>query len=119
MNKNDKEYPVQKIRSQYIEKETTELDALKALDAKVRRPANIFAYSFGSVGAIVMGTGMSLIMTDVVKSNAMIPGIIIGVVGMSMAIFNYPIYKRILQNRRNEYAHSVIELSDRMMNNQR
>lgn len=122
MNKNDREYLVQKIRSQYIEKENTDLDALKALDAKVKRPANIFAYAFGSVGAIVMGTGMSLIMTDIaekigINAHTMASGVIIGVVGMSMAILNYPIYKRILQSRRREYAQSIIDLSDQMMKN--
>ena len=38
---NDQEFLVQKIRTQYTEKQHTELDALKALDAKVKRPANV------------------------------------------------------------------------------
>ena len=46
MNRNDQEYLVQKIRTQYTEKEHTGLDELKLLDAKVKRPANIFAYIF-------------------------------------------------------------------------
>ena len=65
MNKNDREFLVQKIRSQYTEKESTELDALRELDAKVKRPANVFAYVFGSISAIIMGAGMSLVMTDI------------------------------------------------------
>lgn len=65
MNKNDQEFLIQKIRTQYTEKESTELDALKELDKKVKRPANVFAYIFGSIGAIVMGSGMSLVMTDI------------------------------------------------------
>lgn len=68
MNKNDQEFLVQKIRSQYTEKESTELDALRALDTKVKRPANVFAYMFGSVSAIIMGAGMSLVMTDISRS---------------------------------------------------
>ena len=58
MNQNDQNFLVQKIRTQYVEREHTSLDELKALDAKVRRPANVFAYVFGSIGAIVMGSGM-------------------------------------------------------------
>ena len=50
-----KEFAVEKIRSQYTEQEHTELDALKALDVKVKRPANVFGYTYGSVSAIVMG----------------------------------------------------------------
>ena len=43
MSNNDQEFLVQKIRTQYTEKQHTELDTLKALDAKVKRPANVFA----------------------------------------------------------------------------
>ena len=60
MNKNDQQFMAQKIRTQYMEKEFTELDALRALDARVKRPANVFAYAFGSISAIIMGAGMSL-----------------------------------------------------------
>ena len=61
----DQEFMVEKIRSQYTEQQHTELDALKALDAKVKKPANVFAYTYGSVSAIIMGAGMSLVMTDI------------------------------------------------------
>ena len=119
MNKNDQEFLVQKIRTQYTEKEHTELDALKELDAKVKRPANVFAYTFGSIGAIVMGSGMSLVMTDVGSilgmEKTMMPGIVIGVVGMLMALINYPVYKNMLSSRRKKYASQVMELSDKIM----
>ena len=38
MNRNDQEFLVQKIRTEYTEKEHTQLDELKALDTKVKRP---------------------------------------------------------------------------------
>jgi len=119
MNKNDREFLVQKIRTQYVEKEHTQLDELKALDSKVRKPANVFAYVFGSLSAIVMGTGMSLIMTDIGTqlgmTETMLPGIVIGVIGMVMAIVNYPVYKRILASRKKKYAAAILDLSDRLM----
>ena len=119
MNKNDQEFLVQKIRTQYTEKENTQLDELKALDAKVKRPANIFAYVFGSISAIIMGAGMSLVMTDIGSyigmESPMVPGIIVGVIGMLMAIINYPVYKKILSGRRNKYADEVMALSDKIM----
>ena len=119
MNKNDQEFLVQKIRSQYTEKESTELEELRALDAKVKRPANMFAYIFGSISAIIMGAGMSLVMTDIGAAigvaEPMIPGIIVGIAGMFMAIVNYPIYKRILNSRRKKYADKIIALSDNIM----
>ena len=119
MQKNDQEFLVQKIRTQYTEKEYDRLDALKEMDRKVKRPANIFAYLFGSLGAIIMGSGMSLVMTDIGAvlgmSETMMPGIVIGAVGMVMAIVNYPIYKRILAARRRKHADQIIALSDELM----
>lgn len=121
MNKNDQEYLVQKIRTQYTEKEHTQLDALRELDAKVKRPANVFAYIFGSISAIIMGCGMSLVMTDfgaaLGMSSTMAPGIIIGLVGLFMAIINYPLYKGILNSRKNRYADQIMKLSDQIMGN--
>ena len=122
MNRNDQEFLVQKIRTQYTEKEHTRLDELKELDTKVKRPANVFAYVFGSISAIIMGSGMSLVMTDIGSSigmeDAMVPGIVIGVVGMLMAIVNYPIYKKMLASRRKKYTDKIMELSDKIMSNQ-
>ena len=121
MDRNDQEFMVQKIRTQYIEKEHTQLDALKELDAKVKRPANVFAYIFGSISAIIMGSGMSLVMTDIGSTigikEAMVPGIVIGIAGMLMAIINYPIHKSILTSRRKKYADQIMELSDKIMDN--
>ena len=119
MSNSDQEFLVQKIRTQYTEKQHTELDELKALDIKVKRPANVFAYTYGSAGAIVMGTGMSLVMTEIGAviglASAMIPGIAIGIVGLGMAVTTYPIYKGILSARKRKYADQVLSLSDRIM----
>lgn len=119
MNRNDQEFLVQKIRTQYTEKENTELDALKALDSKVKKPCNVFAYIFGSIGAIVMGSGMSLVMTDVGETlgiaGSMPLGIAVGIAGLLMAVVNYPIYKKMLGSRRKKYADEIIKLSDKIM----
>lgn len=67
-----------------------------------------------------MGCGMSLVMTDIGDtigmSSAMVPGVIIGVTGMLMAIINYPIYKGILSSRKNKYAKEILALSEKLMN---
>ena len=120
MNKNDQEFIVQKIRTQYTEKEHTSLDELKKLDKKVKTPANAFAYTLGTIAALIMGAGMSLVMTDISTliglENPMVYGIIIGVIGMLLAIVNYPIYKSILGSRRKKYADRIIQLSDEIVN---
>ena len=119
MSNNDQEFLVQKIRTQYTAKQHTELDALKELDAKVKRPANVFAYTYGSVSAVVMGAGMSLVMTEIGTiiglANAMIPGIVIGIVGMGMALSTYPIYKKVLNARKKKYAPEILKLSEKIM----
>ena len=120
MNQKEKEFMVQKIRTQYTERENTQLDALKALDKKVKKPANVFAVLFGSISAVVMGSGMSLVMTDIGSiigiESPMFPGIIIGVVGLVMALLTYPMYKKILNSRKKKYASEIIKLSDSIMN---
>lgn len=119
MAKNDQEFLVQKIRTQYTEKEHTDLDELRELDRKVKRPANVFAYVFGSIGAMIMGSGMSLVMTDLAEAiglaEPMLPGVVIGTVGMLMAMINYPIYKALLDSRRKKYAGKILALSDKLM----
>ncbi len=121
MNKNDQQFMAQKIRTQYVEKKSTEIDELRALDTKVKRPANVFSYVFGSISAIIMGAGMSLVMTDIGATlgiaSAMVPGIAIGVVGLIMALINCPMHNGILNSRKKKYGEQIIALSDKIMNN--
>lgn len=121
MKTNDREFIIQKIRAEYMAKDskTSELEALRSLDAKIKRPANIFAYVFGSAGALVMGSGMSLMMTDIGETlgfvNTTVPAVIIGIIGMLMAIVNYPIFKTMLSFRKAKYADKILSLSEKMM----
>ena len=115
----DKEFVVEKIRSQYTAQAHTDLDALKALDAKVKKPANVFGWVYGTAGAMIMGSGMSLCMTDIGAvlgmTDPLIPGIVAGIVGLAMGLTTYPIYKKILNSRKKKYADKIMELSDHIM----
>ncbi len=119
-NDNEKAF-VEKIRNEYTKKEISELDNLKALDKKVHRPAEIFALCFGIVGAIIMGSGMSLIMTDIGEAlkiaEPLYPGIAVGVAGLIMCVVNYPIYKAVLSSRKKKYADEILAISDKFINN--
>ena len=112
----------QKIRTQYMEKTPSELDTLRELDAKVKRPANVFAYTFGSISAVIMGAGMSLVMTDIGAAigitSVLVPGIAIGVVGLGMALLTYPMYKVILKSRKKKYGAEILALSDKIISKQ-
>ena len=121
MNKNDQQFLAQKIRTQYMDKQASELDELRRLDAKVKRPANVFSYVFGSIAAIIMGCGMSLVMTDIAdiigfSADPMLCGIVIGVVGMILALINYPIHLGMIKARKRKYREKIIELSDKIIN---
>ena len=103
----------EKIREQYLEKGETDLDRLRKLDRKVKRPAEIFAYIFGIAGALVLGVGMCLAMK--VIGNLMPLGIAIGCVGIAMVSVNYPIYESMLKSRKKKYAEQVLSLSDELL----
>ena len=109
---------IEKIRADYTEKEMTKLDELKALDRKVKLPANIFAYVFGSLSSLVLGTGMCFAMKVIGASLSFATplGVGIGLLGILLVSINYPIYKAILKSRKNKYAKQIVELSNSLLN---
>ena len=111
---------VENIRRKYLPKEENKIETLRRLDANVKLPANVFAYVFGSVSAIIMGAGMSLVMTDIGQiigmESAMLPGVVIGIIGMIMALLNYPMYKGIFEKRKKRYSAEILKLSEKIIN---
>ena len=107
----DKIY-AESIAKEYAPKDNSKIVALRKLDAKAKNPANIFAYTFGIISALVLGTGMSLAMQVIGSGVAsMILGIIIGIVGIIGCCVNYPIYKKLLENGKKKYAYEIVELA--------
>lgn len=107
----DKIY-AESIAKEYAPKDNSKIVALRKLDAKAKNPANIFAYTFGIISALVLGTGMSLAMQVIGNGVAsMILGIIIGIVGIIGCCVNYPIYKKLLENGKKKYAYEIVELA--------
>ncbi|MDE5755971.1 MAG: dihydropteridine reductase [Clostridia bacterium] len=104
---------VNKIKESYCPKSFTKFDELKALDKKVKKPAKVFSYIFGVIGALVLGTGMCFAMK--VLGDIMAVGIVVGVVGILMVSINYPIYKQILKKRKNKYGRKILELSEEIV----
>ncbi len=114
---------VKRIREKYMSapKAEDKMAYLRKLDASVTRTAQIVALIFGIVGAIILGLGMSIIMTDLSEfmglSNdmAMIVGIIIGIFGGALASIAYPIYNVIVKRKRKKIAPEIIRLTDELM----
>lgn len=103
----------EKIAAEYTVKPASKLVALKKLDRRARRTAELFAYIFGIAGALILGTGMSLCMGVIGESlpSAMTVGVLVGLVGIVMAAVNYPIYKRLLAAGKKKYAFEIMELA--------
>ena len=113
----DKIYAEQ-IANEYSKKETSKVKALKKLDSKVKNTANIFAFTFGIVSALVMGVGMCLSMSVIGSGGvaSMVLGVVVGCLGMAGAGVNYPLYKKILQKSKDKYAADIIRLANEIVN---
>ncbi len=112
---------INKIRKKYIAPEEDKMEQLRKLDHSVTQRAGKVSVTVGIVGALVLGFGMSLTMTDVGKifdvgsSTAMLLGIAIGVVGIGLVCCAYPIYNAIVKKERNKIAPEIIRLTDELM----
>ena len=101
------------IANEYAPKDTSKVVALKKLDRKAKSKANIFAYTFGLVMALVLGTGMCLSMKVIGDGSTavMIVGIMIGVIGLAGVSVNYSVYRKLLENGKKKYAFEIMQLA--------
>ena len=103
----------EKIASEYAPKTTSKIVALKKLDRKAKQGAEIFAYTFGIICSLILGTGMSFAM-GVIGDNTLtsiIIGIIIGIVGIFGVSINYFIYKKLLHIGKMKYGSDIVKLA--------
>lgn len=107
-----------KITNKYkaVDNKETKLDQLKRLDESVTKPGTIVAMILGIVGALVMGTGMSLCM--VVQGTWFVPGIIIGLLGMAIAGIAYPVYMKITKKEKMKKGPMILALAQEIANEQ-
>lgn len=101
------------IANEYAPKDTSKVLALKKLDRKAKNKANIFAYTFGIVMTLVLGTGMCLSMGILGDGSAVIMGcgIALGIFGIAGVGMNYPIYKKLLNAGKEKYAFEILQLA--------
>lgn len=78
----------------------------------MKNPANIFAYTFGIIGALIFGTGMYLAMEVIASGTwAMVGGVVVGLVGLALCFVTYPIYNKILEKGKSKYGSDIIRLA--------
>ena len=111
----DKIYAEQ-LANEYAPKDTSKVVALRKLDAKAKRQANVTAYTLGIVAALVMGVGMCLSMGVIGGGSTpmFVLGVILGVLGIAGMAVNYPIYKRLLDQGKEKYAYEIMELANQI-----
>ena len=114
---------LKRIRDKYTTptEDEDKMARLRRLDASVTNTAQAVALVFGIIGALVLGFGMSLIMTDfseilgIGETMAMVIGIPVGIVGGILASLAYPIYNAIVKAKRKKIAPEIIRLTDELM----
>ena len=101
------------IAKDYAPKDTSKIVALKKLDRKAKSKANIFGYTFGVVMTLVLGVGMCLAMGVIGGGTVamMVLGIVIGVIGIIGVSVNYPIYNKLLEGGKKQYASDILRLA--------
>ena len=88
------------------------------LHARPTKRAQAAAISVGVIGSLVLGTGMSLAMTDfgaILGDFALVMGILTGIIGMVLVALAYPIYNRVLKKQRKRIAPQILKLTDELM----
>ena len=114
---------LKRIREKYTPSTEAEdkMERLRRLDASVTQKAQAVALIFGVIGALILGTGMSLCMTDFAqilgshRDMAMVVGIPVGLVGGVLAALAYPMYNLIVKRERKKIAPEIIRLTDELM----
>ena len=113
---------VEDIRKKYLPKEEDKMEQLRKLHGIPTQKAQAASLAVGIIGALIMGTGMSLAMTDIGqmlgshRELSMLIGILIGLVGMVLVAFAYPLYNRVLRKEREKIAPEILRLSDELLN---
>ena len=109
---------IKRIRQKYTPPEENKMDQLRRLDQRATQKAQAWAIALGVIGALILGTGMSLAMTDLsgfLGGTAMFIGIPVGLIGIVLVALAYPVYTRTLKKERQRIAPEILRLTDELM----
>ena len=109
---------VEAIRKKYLPPEENKMEQLRKLDRSATGKAQAWAIALGIIGTLILGTGMSLCMTELsgfLGGTAMFIGIPVGLVGIVLVALAYPVYNRILKKERQRIAPEVLRLTEELM----
>lgn len=112
---------IKQIRQKYQSQEEDSMTRLRKLDASATSKASIISLVLGSIGTLILGIGMSLIMTDFAVRLGMsgminmFVGILAGVFGIVLVALAYPVYNKVLNRERKKIAPEILKLTDELM----
>lgn len=112
---------VVKILQKYQVQEEDGISKLRKLDEKVSQKAVTVSLVIGIIGALIMGTGMSFVMSDLsvvlgmTADTGMFVGIIAGLLGIILVALAYPVYSKVLKKEREKAAPEIIRLAEGLM----
>ena len=110
---------VEAIREKYLPRQESKMEQLRRLHAIPTRKAQAASLSVGILGALILGTGMSLAMTELgalLGRLAMVIGIGVGLFGIALVSLAYPVYNRVLKSERARIAPEVLKLTEELLN---
>lgn len=87
------------------------MEQLRRLDESAVRPGTVASLAVGTVGALLLGLGMSCVMVW----DLFVLGIIIGVIGIVGVAAAYPLFLRMTKKQREKIAPQVLALSEELM----
>lgn len=111
---------IEAIRKKYLptQEQEDKMQKLRKLDAGVTRKGTVISLVVGILGALVMGMGMSLIMTDLGQllgiTSVMLPGLVLGILGMAGIIAAYPLHQYVTQKERQRIAPEILRLTEEL-----
>lgn len=104
---------IRRIRSKYMKQEEDKMAQLRRLDQSVTKKGSACAIALGTISALIMGAGMS--MTMVWTNTLLIPGIIVGVIGIAGVCMAYPVYAHVTKKERERIAPEILRLSEQLL----
>lgn len=104
---------IEAIRKKYLSKEDDKMEQLRILDRSVERPGTIISIVVGLIGTLVFGAGMSMALVG--TTIMLIPGILVGVVGMVLIGIAYPLYQWRTKKERERLAPQILALSEELL----
>ena len=108
-----KQKEIEEIKKKYLPKEEDKMETLRKLDQSVERKGTMYSVIIGVIGTLILGTGMSITM--VASAAWMVPGIVIGIVGMAIVGIAYPIFIKVTRDQRKKIAPQIIALTEELL----